>query len=71
MALTFFLKNIGTGITNLFLYIGMITWFFKIPKKERDEFNGLADGIIDCVIAAINLGILAFLFIKKRNEIII
>jgi len=71
LALTFFLKNIGTGITNLFLYIGMITWFFKIPKKERDEFNGLADGIIDCVIVAINLGILAFLFIKKRNEIII
>ena len=70
-ALTFFLKNIGTGITNLFLYIGMIIWFFKVQKKERDEFNGLADGIIDCCIAAINLGILAYLFIKKRQEIII
>ena len=70
-ALTFFLKNIGTGITNIFLYIGMITWFFKIPKEKRDEFNGLADGIIDCVIVAINLGILAYLFIKKRKEIII
>ena len=71
LALTFFLKNIGTGITNLFLYIGMIIWFFKVPKDERKEYNGLADGIIDCVIVAINLGILAFLFIKKRNEIII
>ena len=71
LALTFFLKNIGTGITNLFLYIGMIIWFFKVPKEKRDEFNGLADGIIDCCIAAINLGILAYLFIKKRQEIII
>ena len=71
LALTFFLKNIGTGITNLFLYIGMIIWFIKVPKDERKEYNGLADGIIDCVIVAINLGILAFLFIKKRNEIII
>ena len=71
LALTFFLKNIGTGITNLFLYIGMITWFFKVPKKHRDKYNGLADGIIDCGIVAINLGILAYLFIKKRKEIII
>ena len=70
MALTFFLKNIGTGITNLFLYIGMIIWFFKIPEEERKEFNGVAEGIIDCVIVAINLGILGYLIIMKRNEIL-
>ena len=70
LALTFFLKNIGTGITNLFLYIGMIIWFFKVPEKNRKDYNGLADGIIDCVIVAINLGILGYLIIMKRNEIL-
>ena len=71
LALTFFLKNRGTGITNLFLYIGMIIWFFKIPEKEKKEFNGLAEGIIDCAIVVINLGILGYLIIMKRKEIII
>ena len=71
LALTFVLKNIGTGLTNLFLYIGMIIWFFKIPETTRKEFNGLAEGIIDCVIVAINLGILVFLFIRNRKEIVI
>ena len=71
LALTFILKNIGTGITNLFLYIGMIIWFFKISEKNREEFNGLAEGIIECVIVVINLGILVYLFIKNRKEIII
>ena len=71
LALTFFLKNIGTGLTNLFLYIGMIIWFFKMPEETRKKYNGLAEGIIDCVVVAINLGILVFLFIRNRKEIII
>ena len=71
LALTFILKNIGTGITNLFLYIGMIIWFFKISEKNREEFNGIAEGIIECVIVVIILGILVYLFIKNRKEIII
>ena len=71
LAITFFLKNIVTGITNLFLYIGMIIWFFKIPVDFRKDYNGVADGIIDCIIVVINLGVLVFLFIKHRQEILI
>ena len=48
----------------------MIIWFFKVPEKNRKDYNGLADGIIDCVIVAINLGILGYLIIMKRNEIL-
>ena len=45
LALTIVLKNIGTGLTNLFLYIGMIIWFFKMPEATRKEYNGIAEGI--------------------------
>ena len=71
LALTYGLKNIITGITNIFLYIGMIVWFFKIPKTERDNFNGLAEGIIDGVIIFLDLCVIIYLLIKHNKEIMI
>ena len=60
-----------TGITNLFLYIGMIIWFFKIPATLKENYNNSAEGIIQIIILAINLGVLVFLFIKYRTRIIV
>ena len=71
LIITFALKNIMTGIINLFLYIGMIIWFFKISIDERANYNNSAEGIIQIIILAINLGVLVFLFIKNRTQIIV
>ena len=71
LIITFALKNIMTGITNLFLYIGMIVWFFKIPATLKENYNNSAEGIIQIIILAINLGVLVFLFIKYRTQIIV
>ena len=69
LIITFVLKNIMTGITNLFLYIGMIIWFFKISIDERANNNNAAEGIIQITIVVINLGVLFFLFKKfSLNE---
>ena len=69
LIITFALKNIMTGITNLFLYIGMIIWFFKISIDERANYNNAAEGIIQITIVVINLGVLVFLFKKlSLNE---
>jgi len=68
IVLTFILKNIITGITNIIIYIGMIIYFFKISKEERKNYNGLTEGLIDCGILLINLVVLVFLFIKYKKS---
>ena len=44
---------------------------WAVEEATRKENNGLAEGIIDCIMVVINLGILVFLFIRSRKEIII
>ena len=71
LGLSVFLKNIIIPIINLFLYIGMIIWFFKIPAEKRDDKgHGPAEGIIGIVVIVADLVILIYLFIKKRDSIL-
>ena len=65
--LSFILKDIMISFTNILIYAGMLFYFFKIKKKERDEYNGFADGIIDIIILAGNVGIIIFLSFKWKK----
>ena len=71
LGLSVFLKNIIVAMINLFLYIGMVIYFFKISTRARDEYgHGPAEGIIGIVVIVADLVILIYLFIKKRDSIL-
>ena len=65
--LSFILKDIMISFTNIVIYTGMLIYFFKIKREERKEFNEFADGIIDIVILAGNVGIIIFLSFNWRR----
>lgn len=65
--LAFILKDIMISFTNIVIYTGMLIYFFKIKKKVREEYNEFADGIIDMVVLAGNVGIIIFLSFNWRR----
>ena len=65
--LSFALKDIMISFMNILIYTGMLIYFFKIDKEIRDHFNGNADGIIDIVILAGNVGIIIFLALNWKS----
>jgi hypothetical protein len=65
--LSFVLKDIMIAFTNALIYTGMLIYFFKIDKEIRDNYNGNADGIIDIVILAGNLGVIIFLALNWKS----
>lgn len=65
--LSFILKDIMISFMNILIYAGMLVYFFKIKKKERDNYNGFADGIIDIIILTGSVGIIIFLSFKWKK----
>ena len=65
--LSFILKDIMISFMNIIIYTGMLIYFFKIKKSVREQYNEFADGIIDIVILAGNVGIIIFLSLNWRK----
>ena len=69
---SFIFKDLMAAVTNLLIYIGMVNNFFGIERKVSkftiiSESN--AQGIIQCVIMAINLGLVGILIFKYNNNL--
>ena len=71
LGLSALLKNAMITIINIFLYIGMIIWFFKIKVDDRKEKgHGAWEGIIGIIVIVLSVGVLLYLFKMKREAII-
>jgi len=70
LGLSFAFKNIGIAIANIFIYLGMVIWFFKIPEKQRDQANGIAEGLVDLIMIVLNIGLLIILFTKFKSQVL-
>ena len=63
---SFLLKEITISVSNLIIYIGMATCFYKINKEIRDYFYHKSVGIID--IFGIILSILMICLVAYRKK---
>lgn len=69
LVFAFFFKDIVASFMNLLIYIGMCIHFFMISIDTRSDYeNEWADGIIDVIIIASSMTMIAFLIIKYRKE---
>ena len=48
----------------------MVIWFFKIPEKQRDQANGIAEGLVDLIMIVLNIGLLIILFTKFKSQVL-
>ena len=65
--LSIVLKDIMISFMNILIYTGMLIYYFKIKRSVRDEFNELADGIIDIVILVGSVAIIIFLSFQWKK----
>ena len=74
MLFSFIFKDLIAAVTNLLIYIGMVSSFFGINGKDelqREFSGGVADGVIEIVMMVLNLGLIVLLiskFSKYLNE---
>ena len=67
VGLSIFLKEIVLGFVNLLMYIGMVTFFFKMEELYRDLiYDDKGIGIIQIVMMILSLASIAFIFIKYK-----
>ena len=72
LAFSFFFKDLLAAITNLLIYIGMINSFFGPngkDKAQKDASGGVADGVLEIIMLAFNLGVIFFLVVKSTDEL--
>ena len=65
--LSIVLKDIMISFMNILIYTGMLIYYFKIERKERENYNEFADGIIDIVILVGNVAIIVFLSFQWKK----
>jgi len=67
ISLSVFLKDFILGIINFFMYIGMITYFFKISKDNIDKiYDNKGIGVIQILMMLLGLASTAFIVIKYK-----
>ena len=70
MLFSFIFKDLIAAVTNLLIYIGMVSSFFGINGKDelqREFSGGVADGLIEIVMMVLNLGLIVLLISKFSN----
>lgn len=55
---------------NLLIYIGLTVAYFRLDKDLRKDklYNKNGDGIVDIIMLALSVVVLALLLIKNREE---
>lgn len=55
---------------NLLIYIGLTVAYFRLDKALRKDklYNKNGDGIVDIIMLALSVVVLALLLIKNREE---
>ena len=72
MLFSFIFKDLIAAVTNLLIYIGMVSSFFGINGKDelqREFSGGVADGVIEIVMMVLNLGLIVLLISKFSNNL--
>lgn len=67
LAFAFIFKDLIAALTNLLIYIGMITSFFGIKGKDNDQ---KADGVIEIIMMVVNLACIGILIFKFNNSLL-
>lgn len=67
LAFAFIFKDLIAALTNLLIYIGMITSFFGIKGKDNDQ---KADGVIEIIMMVVNLACIGILIFKCNNSLL-
>ena len=65
LAFSYFGKDIVAAGTNLLIYIGMTSYFFKIEKNMRADKT--AGGVIDIIMIVLSAGLIGFFVYKKLS----
>ena len=68
-------NDVAAAFTNFLIYLGFVIYFFysnteTIKIKRKDEFNGVADGVIDIIIMCLSLILIAICVIR-HNQILV
>ena len=74
LSFAFIFKDLIAAVTNLLLYIGMVSSCFGINGKNKNMFegnwDGNADGIIEIIMMVINVALIGLLITKCKNSLL-
>ena len=74
LSFAFIFKDLIAAVTNLLIYIGMVSSSFGINGKNKDLFkeywDGNADGIIEIIMMVINVVLIGLLITKCKNSLL-
>ena len=71
ICLSLYLKDLIIGFINLLMYIGMITYFFKISDDMiQIVYKSKGIGAIQIIMMILDLALISFLIIKYKSKLI-
>ena len=70
LGIAFVFKDACLAVMNFLIYLGLVIYFFNISKYEREDYNGVAEGVIDIIILVLSLAAISFMIYKYKNEIL-
>ena len=74
LSFAFIFKDLIAAVTNLLIYIGMVSSSFGIKGKDKELFeeywDGNADGIIEIIMMVINVALIGLLITKCKNSLL-
>lgn len=74
LSFAFIFKDLIAAVTNLLIYIGMVSSSFGINGKYKELFeqywDGNADGIIEIIMMVINVALIGLLITKCKNSLL-
>lgn len=73
LSFAFIFKDLIAAVTNLLIYIGMVSSCFGINGKDEkfeEQWDGNADGIIEIIMMVINVALIGLLITKCKNSLL-
>jgi hypothetical protein len=73
LSFAFIFKDLIAAVTNLLIYIGMVSSCFGINGKDEkfeEHWDGNADGIIEIIMMVINVVLIGLLITKCKNSLL-
>ena len=73
---SFIFNDVVAAFVNFLIYLGLVIEFFDNYRKEiikeyyKDDFNGVADGVIDIVMMCLSLALIVILIIR-HNQVLV
>ena len=73
---SFLFNDVAAAFTNFLIYLGFVLFFFPIYNEEKsrtilkEDFNGVADGVIDIVMMCLSV-VLIVIALFRHNQILV